>query len=299
MIKKRQIESSQKEFGELFAIHIPDLKPPDEDSLRHDEDSADFRFDLRPEFPSHVPTPDTINLGINYQIQTIFAGDDIKPKKRAKRQKNLEEPANPAKAEVTPTISSPRSTMKILIASPSSTKWGSDVWNSFKVNGSVDSSPSVRKNPFSDSISANSDESSSGGNADHISLTSDEAPKEGMGSTRRGPLRLNMTVVPTASPTKPVDKSLSEKHVTVSPTHHTRALTPSKAKEKWILSEGTLERVDPIVTVANQKTSYSSPSSLQRKWMMENALNLHNVCQRDDGDERESPRRPFFLPRLR
>eukprot|EP00535_Pseudo-nitzschia_heimii_P004087 CAMPEP_0197182958 /NCGR_PEP_ID=MMETSP1423-20130617/7137_1 /TAXON_ID=476441 /ORGANISM="Pseudo-nitzschia heimii, Strain UNC1101" /LENGTH=237 /DNA_ID=CAMNT_0042633467 /DNA_START=23 /DNA_END=733 /DNA_ORIENTATION=+ len=232
---KRHIESPQKEFGELFTIHMPDLQSPNNNSLRQDEDSASLQFGLLPELPSHIPTPQTINLGINYRLQTIFTGDDTKPKKRTKREKTLEKSANSTEVEGKPTISLPTSNMNISIASPSSTKWGSDIWNSINVNGPVDSSLSGRKSPFSDSNSTKSNESSNGDDIDDLSLASDKTPQQAQANTKGSPLRRIMTKGPKASPLKPTSKSLTaqRKTVTLSPTSKTIALTPSKANDKW------------------------------------------------------------------
>lgn len=307
MINSRQIESSQKQFGELFAVHVPDLNLPEEKSLDNDDYCSDIRFDLRPEFPSHVPTPETINLGINYHIKTMFAGDDEKPKKRTRRRKNRKENAKPLKVVVppAPTLSTPTPKMKILVASPFSTKWGSDVWNSIKINGPATSSRSARKNLSCSSKYTYSDESSYSDKTDDTSLASDLTPQQDQTSRRKGSLRRNRAKGPTTPP-RPVGKSLSagKKSISISPTYDKSPLAESKAREKWIVSGETLERTEPLTNkktgnATSTRTSCATPSSLQRKWMLENALNLHAVCQNDESEEHHSPRRSSFLPRLR
>jgi len=305
MINKRQIESSQKQFGELFTVQVPESNLPDEKSFDSDDYSSDIRFDLRPEFPSHVPTPETINLGINYHIKTMFDGDDGQPKKSTRRQRNRKKNAKSMKALGLPTqtISTPTPKMKILIASTFSTKWGSDVWNSIKINGVSSQSSTTRLSSSSNFI--NSDGSIHSDRTDDTSLASDKTPQQEQPNRRKGPLRRNRAKGPTTSP-RPVGKSLSAdtKSISNCPTYDKLPLAPSKAREKWIVSGERLERMEPLANkktnnATSTRTSCASSSSLQRKWMLENALNLHAMCQRNDNEEHTSSRRSSFLPRLR
>merc|ERR1712176_1313978 len=98
--------------------------------------------------------------------------------------------------------------------------------------------------------------------------------------------------------------SAGKKSISISPTYDKSPLAESKAREKWIVSGETLERIEPLTNkktgnATSTRTSCATPSSLQRKWMLENALNLHSVCQRDDDEELANSRRSSFLPRLR
>merc|ERR1711933_97519 len=226
----------------------PDLNSPDEQASDQSDYSPDVRFDLRPEFPSHVPTPETINLGINHHIKTMFDGDDEKPRKRTRRQRNRKKNAKSMKLIVppNPTIIASTSKMKILVASPFSTKWGSDVWNSIKINGQIDSSESVRTNSSSRS---NSDDSSNSDSNDETSLASDKTPRQRQSNTRNGSLRRNRAKG-SATPPRSVGKSLNaeKKSIPISPTFNASTLEPSKSKERWMLSGEKLERIEPMAS---------------------------------------------------
>jgi len=121
--RQQQEQPRQKEFGELFTIHKPDLTNDSDlsensDDHHQDEDPFHIRFDMTPEFPSHVPTPETIDEVENEQrpwIPRIFSGEDDK-----------EDDIPTARSPITPTAS--RKTLSPAY-SPRATRWGSDVWN--------------------------------------------------------------------------------------------------------------------------------------------------------------------------
>ena len=121
--RQQQEQPRQKEFGELFTIHKPDLTTDSDssensDDHHQDEDPFHIRFDMTPEFPSHVPTPETIDKVENEQrpwIPRIFSGED-----------DNEDDITTARSPMTPTAS--RKTLSPAY-SPRATRWGSDVWN--------------------------------------------------------------------------------------------------------------------------------------------------------------------------
>lgn len=126
MVKQMNIQHLQKQFGEVLTIHKPDLSSSSDSD--GGDDSLDMRFHLRPELPSHVPTPETINHGL---FRTMFAANDDGAEKRTKRRKAerqqpITDAPTPASSHAYPQTSR---NLKILIDSPSSSKWGPDVWN--------------------------------------------------------------------------------------------------------------------------------------------------------------------------
>ena len=134
MIGKSKIQPIEREYGEQLTIRKPDMTSTSDVVV--EKDPIDRRFDLSPEHPSHVPTPATIDGGLNEiqrQLQAMFTTDDggITPaKKRSQRRKHVLSPTNEP-TPVTPDHS-PYSTKatKIVIASSNGSKWGPDVWKS-------------------------------------------------------------------------------------------------------------------------------------------------------------------------
>ncbi len=139
MVRHRKTQPLEKTFGEQLTIKKPDLTSKIDIGVEGDQ--FDQRYVLMPELPSHIPTPATIDQGlegIQRQFETMFTEDDgvtTPTKKRNRRKKNakedIEQQHAPLHAPGTPDHS-PYSTkaLKILIASPYGSKWGPEVWKS-------------------------------------------------------------------------------------------------------------------------------------------------------------------------
>jgi hypothetical protein len=236
MLKRRESQSPQKEFGEVLTIN----------KSESDDDPLDLQFDLRPELPSHVPTPRTINQGLT-GIKTMFDADDDATTKRVKRNSNKRLSTKVLSTPVTPESSSDGTTrkLKILIASPSSSKWGPDVWKS-KMRDPLSLPPlpplpsNVTKRPPSPS-SAPLHKSKSAKKLNTSSTKNTSTPTQN---------KTNVKVILSEESIETVDKSL----------HSTKG-----AKNKSFNS------------YLNNKGFMASP--LQRRWMQENELNLYSSCQ--------------------
>jgi len=228
----------QKKFGELLKIQKPD---------EHECD-LDLSFELLPELPSHVPTPKTINQGlgpIHHQLRTLFAADDGAPKKR--RTKRRKQQSQGAQSTTQAAPQSPHATKgyTMLVASPHSSKWGRDVWESKR---NFLRPPLMNKRPSSPSDSSQST---------HITALEDSEE-----------------LVNTGDDSAPI-------------------VELAKIKRKEIGNDAMTLTPNTNYHI-NRRTS--SPSPLQRKWMQENALNLHASCQ--DLSVESNSRRPFlFRPR--
>jgi len=282
MLRRRSVQQPcQKEFGALVSIHKPDLISPS--SSDSDEDTVELRYDVPPELPCHVPTPETINQvrGLGGFLKRDFSQDShdtTLSSKERRRQKLLKK---------APTTASDDSVyacgkLQILITSPVSTKWGPDIWNSLKTNNGKKS----RKGLFSSSKRETIDSAVDGD--DTASTPRQRRRKQTKGNHK----------IP-KSPSSPVGKSSGAE------TGYPQ--TPPKINSKLVLSETTVETVFVAPTVSSNKKNKTSSytnnnnkillaSPLQRKWMQENALNLNSSCQEDCDDEvRVSSRRSRFL----
>lgn len=265
MLGRRSVqEPCQKEFGELFAIHKPLISP---DVSESEDDPVELQYDLPPELPCHVPTPQTINQegGLGAFLKRELSSDslDTTPSSRERRRQKL--------LQTAPTTATDESVyacgkLQILITTPVSTKWGPDIWNSLKTS---------RKGFFSSKRAADGEGSVS-------------TPKQGRRKKTRGNKRPQ-------SPVSPIGKSNDENCPPTSP----------KTNAKLVLSEETVETMLVAPTVSSNNKSRTSSftsnkrrraSLLQRKWMQENALNLHSSCQEDcDDEDRVLSRRSRFM----
>jgi hypothetical protein len=260
MVKQMNTQPLQKQFGEMITIQKPDLSSSS-DSDGDDDSLLDMRFHLRPELPSHVPTPETINHGL---FRTMFATDDDDEgaKQRSNRRKaDRQQPITDAPTPATLHASSltPRN-LDILIASPSGSKWGSDVWNYKRRVFMTEccSCPSlVAEQSSSPSHSVGN---SIGSKNKSISLTYNSTTCAQ--NKTRAKLILSEETVERTTPTKMVARPKSSHNV------------------------------------VNNKPP--SASLLQRQWMQENALNLHSSCQQESrGEDLSSRRSPFMFARRR
>jgi len=281
MLRRRSMqEPCQKEFGALVSIHKPDLISPS--SSDSDEDTVELRYDLAPELPCHVPTPETINQvrGLGSFLKRDFSHDShdttTLSSKERRRKKLLKKAPNTASDDSVYACGK----MQILITSPVSTKWGPDIWNSLKTNNGKKS----RKGLFSSSKRETIDSA-----VDGDSTVS--TPRQGRRKQMKGGNKIPK------SPSSPVGKSSGAE------TGYPQ--TPPKINSKLVLSETTVETVFVAPTVVSNKKNKTSSytnnkillaSPMQRKWMQGNALNLNSSCREDCGDEgRVSSQRSRFL----
>mmetsp|Transcript_20347 Transcript_20347/g.41899 ORF Transcript_20347/g.41899 Transcript_20347/m.41899 type:complete len:241 (+) Transcript_20347:112-834(+) len=230
MMRQTDVQPLQRKYGEQLTIRKPDLNASFNSS---DEDNPfDIRFDLMPELPSHVPTPETIDEGLEgfqRQLQTIFTADEGITTPTRKRTGLSQIPKTPHHSPHSPGAA------KIVNASPNGSKWGPEIWKS-KMGPSFSHSSHVTKRPV--------------------------------------------------SPSDPVSELRSAR----------KQLDSSPTSSKLILSEEIVETVKRNNSPASQKTRSELPQ-LQRRWMEENALNLHVSCNNLCLDENPSSRRRFFRPR--
>ncbi len=143
-MRQNQPDRLERNYGEQLTIHKPDLNASFDGN---EENPFEIRFDLIPELPSHVPTPETIDEGLEgfqRQLQTIFTADEGITSPTRKR-------TGLSSKSLTPHHSpqSPRA-IKILIASPKSSKWGPEVWKS-KIRPNFSRPSHVTKRPLSPS----------------------------------------------------------------------------------------------------------------------------------------------------
>jgi len=143
-MRQSQIEVLERSYGEQLTIHKPDFNASFDSN---EENPFEIRFDLIPELPSHVPTPETIDEGLEgfqRQLQTIFTADEgiIAPtrKRTGLSSKGLSPHHTPESTSAT----------KIVIASPKSSKWGPEVWKS-KMRPSFSRPSHATKRPLSPS----------------------------------------------------------------------------------------------------------------------------------------------------
>ena len=233
--RSRDTQPSQKEFGELFTIHIPDVISPT--ASEESEDAFEIQFLLQPELPSHVPTPKTIDQGLAHNIKNIFSADEddyIIKRKRSKSRKN--ESPTPASPSDSPSL---KKTAQTVISSPNRSKWGPDVWNSkrrkfFSVPPIMTHRPPSPSNPF-DELDNSFEQTSA---------------------------KLIMSEEQVETVVRPVPTT----------------------------TVGTANRYHNYGTVPKKRVT----STLERRWLQENALNLHSSCRHLSHSESTSPRRSPF-----
>lgn len=150
MVRNSKIQPLEKEFGEQLSIKTPDFTPKKTvtigargRSLFEGCSLFDQKYELSPELPSHIPTPATIDQGlegIQRQFENMWTEDDgvtTTPRRRrkSKLKKNAQELIDqqhvPLHSPGTPDPS-PYSTKaaRVIVTSQYGSKWGPEVWKS-------------------------------------------------------------------------------------------------------------------------------------------------------------------------
>jgi len=293
------MQSPQKKFGEQLAIQKHSI-------LDGDDHSLDLRFDLRPDFPSHVPTPETIDrvdeptskLGrIQHRLQNKFAADDDEAMNRIRTQRGKDKspPIKSTPSTVVPSGSPLASgKLKVLITSPVGTKWGSDVWNTIKMNSHINespetSSPKSRRSSESRSSVSSLDET-------RLALLLEVVDRKHRKQHIQAAIlrdvidRKQQTNKRPSSPSSNVGSSNRAKKQSTCSTYDGRPSTQNEVTVERIVCSKTAAVTKTKSNNANANTSNKTPSvsRLQQKWMEENALNLHFSCREEAPQRRSS-----------
>ncbi len=182
MVRPSKIQPLEKEFGELLTIKTPDFTPKKKVKIGVKGRSLfDQRYELSPELPSHIPTPATIDQGlegIQRQFETMLTEDDgvttsSTPRRKSyKFKKNAQELIKQQHAPLHSPRSpdpSPYSTKaaRVIISSPYGSKWGPEVWKS------------KMRLPFSDTVDAKTAPPSPSSSSDESANTRDQVESPG------------------------------------------------------------------------------------------------------------------------